>query len=199
MFCSFHAISSAQTQRAKDSLMKVMVAEACNEIKKKDFSSVKKEDMEMELGMAVIPVFSQHSGDIKDILNVDITDAENMKDFGQTLGMRLAVECPDFMRVVAGSSSFSAEVKKASPSGPSYTLSGTLVKVVPGEISHFLVKDNQGKTQKIWWMEYVDGDEKLKDVKFLSKPILVKYKETEVYSAAVKDYIKIKIATGIDK
>lgn len=191
--------TKAQTQKAKDSLMKIMVAEACGEIKKKDFSSLQKEEIEMEIGMAIIPVFSNHANEIKDILNLDITDAENMKDFGQTLGMKLAMECPDFMRIVSGSKTFKDELKKGVPEKASYSISGTLVKIVPGDITHFLIKDAQGKTEKIWWMEYFEGADKLKDSKGINKPVVIRYKESEVYSAAMKDYIKIKIATGIDK
>lgn len=197
-FSSLTSITNGQTQKAKDSLMKIMVAEACDEIKKKDFSSLQKEEIEMEIGMAIIPVFSTHANEIKDILNLDITDAENMKDFGQTLGMKLAMECPDFMRIVSGSQTFKDELKKGSTK-TSYTISGTLVKVVPGDITHFLIKDAQGKTEKIWWMEYFEGADTLKDSKKINTPVVIRYRESEIYSTAVKDYIKIKIATGIDK
>lgn len=197
---SFVAISAnGQTQKAKDSLMKVMVAEACSEIKKKDFSTLQKDEIEMEIGMAIIPVFSTHADGIKEILNLDITDGENMKEFGQTLGMKLAMECPDFMRIVSGSKTFKDEFKKEGSSKSTFTVSGTLVKVVPGELTHFIIRDAQGKTEKIWWMEYFDGADKLKDAKNLNKSITIKYKESEIYSAAMKDYIKIKIAIGLDK
>lgn len=179
--------------------MKLMVAEACIEIKKKDFSSLQKEELEMEIGMAIIPVFTNHANGIKDVLNLDITDPENMKDFGQTLGTKLALECPDFMRIVSGSKTFKDEFRKNSSGTSSFTISGTLVKVVPGDITYFFVKDAQGKTEKIWWMEYFEGADKLKEGKNLNTSVVIRYKELEIYSAAMKDYIKIKIATGIDK
>ena len=196
--CSISLFTTAQSQKAKDSLMKIMVAEACEEMKKKDFSSMKKDDLEMEIGLAVIPVFTNHASELKDILDLDITDPENMKEFGEMLGMKLVMECPDFMRVVSGSKTFQDEIIKSGSEKKSLSISGTLVKIVPGEMTHFLIKDKQGKTQKIWWMEYFDGADKLNDVKNINKAIIVKYKETEIYNAAIKDYIKIKIAAGIE-
>ncbi len=148
--------------------------------------------------MAVVPVFTQHAQEIKDILNLDITDTEKMKDFGQTLGIRLAVECPDFMRAVTGNKSFTDGMKDQKRVG-SGSLSGTLIKVVPGEFTHFLIKDKQGKTEKIWWMEYFEGADKVSDPKTINKSISVKFKEVEVYNAAIKDYITIKVATAFDK
>ncbi|MEO6583334.1 MAG: hypothetical protein ABIO05_03365 [Ferruginibacter sp.] len=185
----------SQTQKAKDSLMKVMVAEACEEIVKKDFSTLGKDELEMELGMAIIPVFTNHLEEMKEIFDVDMSDAGKVTQFGQTLGMRLAMECPGFMKVVSGNKTF--QEMAVGKSTEKITLSGTLQKIVPGDITHFIIKTESGRLEKIWWMAHFDGAEKLMQPGNLNKKLSIQYKEMEVYNAAVKDYIKIKVATGM--
>jgi hypothetical protein len=113
--------------------------------------------------------------------------------------MKLASECPEFMKMVVSSETFK-ESKAARTGKTEYrSLSGTLVKVVPGEFSHFLIKDQSGKTEKIWWMEYFPGADMLSDPKNLNGNVKLKYEEKEVYNGTLKDYVKIKVAVGLEK
>jgi len=198
-FCLSYNIALSQSQKQKDSLMKVMALEACEELKKKDFSNLKKEDLEVELGMAVVPVFSSHAQAIEDIYGFDIAESDKMKDFGQELGIKLAVVCPEFIKLFANNRSLLETKTEIKVTKDIMTLSAILIKVVPGEFTYFQVKDKSGKTEKIWWMDYFEGSDILADTKNLNKNITVKYQEKEVYNAAIKDYIKIKVAFGLEK
>ncbi|MEJ7625956.1 MAG: hypothetical protein WKF35_03750 [Ferruginibacter sp.] len=196
-FCFLYTVAFSQSKMQKDSLMKVMALEACDEVKKKDFSNLKKEDLEMELGLAVVPIFSNHADDIKNIFDFDISESDEMRKFGQELGIKLAVVCPEFIKLFANNKSLlesKVEVKS------SETISSvTLLKVMPGEFTYFLIKDKSGKTEKIWWMNYFEGSEILADVKNINKTFKIKYQEMEVYNSGIKDYIKIKVASGLEK
>jgi hypothetical protein len=57
----------------------------------------------------------------------------------------------------------------------------------------------KGRTEKLWWLEYFEGADGLVSKALLSKNVTVRYIEKEVYSAALKDYIIIKVIIGITK
>ena len=61
------------------------------------------------------------------------------------------------------------------------------------------VKNADGKIEKIWWMEYFEGANNLLSGKIkINKTISVHYVEREIYNGRLKDYVKIKVATGVE-
>jgi hypothetical protein len=189
---------TAQAQTGKDSLMKVVTKDVCDELSKKDFTGKSMDDMQMEMGMAFMPVMMRHQEALEKQFGGSIMNKETIEKVAQEIGMRLMVDCPDFFKMMSGSGMMQAEGPKISTS-LNESIKGTLVKVVPGEMTHLLVRDAKGKTVKIWWMDYFDGSDEMADnpQRMANKKATITYTEKEVYSAALKQYVKIKVATGI--
>ena len=111
---------AAKAQITKDSLLKVMTTEACEELGKKDLSKIDAKNLESEMGMLLAPTMMNHVEDIERIYGGGLTDQEAMKKMGMDLGMRLATKCPKFMEISmqamgAGNKSLEGKIKKIEP------------------------------------------------------------------------------------
>ena len=196
--CLLFLSSLASAQVSKDSLLKMMSKETCDEIAKKDISNKSMEELELELGLAMMPVIIKYEKELKSVYNMDFEDEKSMENIGREVGMKLAKDCPVFLKMFMSN----PQAMKESMGKESKTLfiSGTLVKIIPGDISHIQVKDASGKIEKLWWMEYFEGSNKLvnESQNHLNKAIKVSYVEKEIYNSTLKDYVKMKIITAVE-
>lgn len=194
LLLSFCFVSYTVTaQSAKDSIAKVIANEMCTEFDKKDFSKIKKDDIEVELGLLMLPSITDHQEAIEKAFGISsITDQGAMEKVGMEIGKNLVLVCPSFAKFFSGM----ADVKSTAASSTS-ELNGTVVKVVPGDFTHVLIKGNNGKTEKIWIMEYFNGAEELLEKPSAGKKVTISYKQQEVYNAALKQYVSVKILTGL--
>jgi hypothetical protein len=198
---------AADAQITKDSLLKVMTNEACEELNKKDLTKIDAKNLEAEMGMLLAPAMMSHLEDIERIYGGDMTDQDAMKKMGTDLGMRLATKCPKFMELSmqamsSGNKSFESKIKKLdTPTDNSEaTLSGTLMAVNAGDITTLSISESKGKTTKVYWLEYFDNADELKtnNKKYLNKKVNVGYTEKSVYDFVRKNYKIIKVITSID-
>jgi hypothetical protein len=191
---------SSQAQNSKDSLMKLVTKDVCDELGTKNLTGKSMDELQMEFSLAFMPALMKHKDALEKELGGDVTDKAGMEKMGQEIGMRLVTECPAFLKIMGSMDPAAMEKPTRSPVAMSgTTIKGTLLKVVPGELTHLLIKDTKGKTVKVWWMDYFDGSDDMADnpQKMTNKKVTVNYTEKEVYSAALKDYVKIKVATGV--
>ncbi len=207
LICTLLSVSLfTSAQLSKDSLVKLITKETCEEITKKDFSNKTMEELEMELGLAMMPAILKYQDQLKNG-GYDMEDQQSMMNMGKDVGMQLAKDCPAFLKMfvnnpaalkeIAGKSGNTAKEKmEVMPS----SISGTLTKIVPGDISYIQVKDGSGKMEKIWWMEYFEGSNKLvnEPAKYLNKTVKVSYVEKEIYNSTLKEYVKVKVITGLE-
>lgn len=191
---------------SKDSLLKLMAKETCEEIGKRDLTNKTMEELQEELGLAMVPMIIKYQDQLKTI-GFYLEDQDGMRNMGKEVGMQLAKDCPEFLKIFVNNPGVLKEVideKEMNGKGKKELLqsniSGTLVKILPGDISHIQVKDESGKVQKIWWMEYFEGSNILisEPAKFLNKSVKVGYVEKEIYNSTLKDYVKMKIITYIE-
>lgn len=195
------AAITGQAQNSRDSLMKLVTKDVCDELSAKNLTGKNMDEVQMEMGLAFMPALMKHKDALEKELGGTVTDKSSMEKWGQEIGMLLVTECPAFLKIMSSMDPGAMDKPTKVPVtiGGSATIKGTLLKVVPGELTHLLVKDSKGKTVKIWWMDYFDGSDDMADnpQKMINKKITVDYTEKEVYNVALKQYIKIKVATGI--
>jgi hypothetical protein len=195
--CSL-SFTIAFSQSSKDSLMTTLANEACTEISKTDYSSKTLDELQIDLGMAMMPSFQNHQEEIEKYFDVDFTDQKAMQQIGTQIGLKLANNCPAFLKLMRDKSADLADMSGAKPvTSAGGIVSGTLSKIVPGEVTYFVVKSADGKMEKIWWMEYFKGAEKISSTN-LNKPVKISYTEKEIYNAVLKDYIKQKVAVAVE-
>ncbi|MEO7801861.1 MAG: hypothetical protein ABIR81_07670, partial [Ginsengibacter sp.] len=171
---------------------------ACTEISKTDYSTKTLDELQIDLGMAMMPSFQNHHEEIEKYFNVDFTDQKAMQQIGTQIGLKLATNCPAFLKLMRDKSSDLAGMSGAKPiTSVGGIVSGTLSKIVPGEVTYFVVKSADGKMEKIFWMEYFKGAEKISSAN-ISKPLKISYVEKDMYNSTLKDYIKQKVAVSVE-
>lgn len=184
----------------KDSLLKTMCSEMCVELSKKVKSNKKVDNLETEIGLIMLPSISKHSKEIKEIYGTDPFEGNTMEIVGEDLGGKLAVDCPAFIELLANNSEATADLISGKKSEKTTgSLKGSFVKINNAELSFIEVKTDNGKVEKLYWMEYFEGSNDLINTpqKFANKSVAVKYVEREMYKPALKDYSKIKVITSI--
>lgn len=194
LFCSAQKMS-------KDSLLNLISDEVCVEMSKST-DKLKKENIDQQLGLMLMPAILKHLDEIQAIYKIEDINEKNMYEVGKDVGMRLAVKCESFLKLVSNNleefQSFGTSKKKNTKS--SSTVSGNFVKLTTAEISYFEVKTISGKTEKLFWMGYFDGADDLSTsvTSLTNKKVRVEYEEKEVYKPSLKDYIKIKVVTKFE-
>ena len=193
LFCFLPVNSFAQ----KDStLIKRISKSFCDEFTKKDKSKLTVDNMEMELGLIILPLFSKYADEIEKEWGITIGDDDGMEKMGEKIGQDAAMNCPDFQSFIVNNLD---AITDKDDKDKEISVSGNFVSVEAGLFSSILIKNKSGKEEKLWWFEYFDGaDEVVKNAsKLKSKAVTVKYKEMEIYDASLKEYRKIKVITGL--
>ena len=187
-------------QVAKDSLLKLMSKETCTEITNKDFSGKNMDELQMELGLAMMPVVMKYQEELQTAFGISMEDQSGMEKMGMEIGLQLAKDCPAFLKMFVNNSGALKEIVGNNTDAAVMSISGTLLKIVTGDFTCIQVKDASGKIEKLWWMEYFDGSAKLitDATTMLNKQVKVKYTEKEMYNATLKEYIKIKVIKGLE-
>jgi hypothetical protein len=193
----------AKAQMSKDSLTKIMAKDVCGELEKKDFSKIKKEQIEEELGLALLPVITKYETEIKEVYKVDeVMESKTMEIVGRDIGMKLVNVCPSFLKIfVNGLADDNKKVTDA-PAAPVEEVKsvfGMLTAITQTEMATLEVKDRTGKLTKIVWLDQFVGSDLVQAnaAKFINKPVTIKFIEREIYNATLKRYTKIKVAYSI--
>src|SRR5690348_12349996 len=90
--------TALSAQISKDSLIKLMAKETCVEIAKKDLSKKTMDELEMELGLAMMPVVVKYQEQLKNY-GFELDDQQSMEGMGRDVGMQLAKDCPAFLKM----------------------------------------------------------------------------------------------------
>lgn len=222
LLCLTICCLETNAQITKDSLIKKMVKECCIEIKKKNFSTVDRSNYETELSMMMIPVFLKNASEIEEVYGAKFTDKTAMRKMGEDIGMKLVLDCPEFMskmmelgsasKVIKGFDSELAPNAKDVAEPTPYALpplpneetqaveKGTLVAINPGDITTLTIKTASGKTEKLYWLDYFENanDLQTNQSKYVGKKIQYSVTEQQVFNAAKKNYKTIKVISMID-
>ncbi len=192
-----------QAQLTKDSLVRRIALDACDEISKKDLAGASQDAVMEMLGMALLPAMVKYEKELKEFYQLDdFSDAAAMEKVGRDVGMKLVFLCPEFARVITTGLASNSEGDDKNPrvlSMSEQTLSGTLLKIETGEFTSLQIRTPAGKMEKIWWFEYFSGADILLEnpAKLVGKKVVVNYVEKERFTHATKEYARIKLATGI--
>ena len=192
-FIFFSYISSLSAQDAVD----IIAEKTCSCLKNMDMNASSKQ-LTDALGTCMFREAGPYQKELKKKEHIDLDKLDDKvgEQFGQLIGSKMVLKCPDLMIKLAGA----ANEPKPDGSAPvSTTLTGIVTDISPGQFVVITVKDPNGPEQKFLWLGYFKGAELLKnglpDIK--GKTVAVSYTENDYYNPAIKDYMKYKIITGL--
>ena len=185
---------SGFAQNATADFEKKISEEFCKEFEK-IAPSITKENMDMQVGLLILPILNKFKDDIKKEWKLDAENPDDLEKIGYKIGQAGALGCKSFMNFVMTNMDAIGDNGTARKQ----EVAGTLLKVEGQPFSFLVVQNKAGKTEKIYWLEFFEGADKLTGTasSYLNKPVTVTYKEMEVYDPQNKEYKKIKVATGL--
>ena len=188
---------SAKEQKLLDKLCK----EACDEINKTDFKdSDDSKETEMKLGLALLPVISNNSKEIKSVWGLDVTKPDDARQVGEKLGASLVFKCDKFKKIALDLSAKSGGGSTESESDvETKSVRGSIDRIDCGDFCVVYFKTQTDETIRLYWMEKFSGSSILE--KFTSsdgKSLKVIYTEKVIYQAKSKSYQTIKVIAGLE-
>jgi hypothetical protein len=196
--CVFISLTSTAQKLSKDTLIKRISESVCEELEKVAKDNKKVTNLETTLGLVLLPSFTKYSKEIKEVYGFDALEDNDDNKLAEDVGVYAALHCPVFMQILSENSEATSNLINKDKKVNS-TIEGTFIKLTEGEFSFIEIKNNKGKSEKLYWMEYFEGaNDLLANLsKWTNKKVKVDYTEKEVYRSAIKDYYKIKIITSI--
>jgi hypothetical protein len=182
----------------KEELMKTLARETCADLKT-DLRNKSADELKMALGLPMVAAAGRHQADLER-LGFNLSDSQGAEALGREIAYQLASNCPNFTAAMINNASSVSEIAKtASVSQSSQSITGKLAGIVNGDFTYLQIEDSKGKIEKLYWMEYFEGANILavNPQSRIQKTITVNYVEKEIFNSSLKDYLKVKILTGI--
>jgi hypothetical protein len=172
-----------------------IVQESCNCISKVS-ETLDAEAYTQELGLCMIVAAEPYRKQLKKDHNIDFdkidVDGERL---GTLLGIKMASVCPNAILSVAkkteGQESDEAERK---------ALEGTVTRLESDFFVVMHIKDNSGKTNKFYWLTYVDSGLELSENydSMIGKTVNLTYRIEDFFDPKIKEYRQFSVIEKID-
>ena len=122
------------------------------------------EQRNIQLGLCMLQNASPYQKELKKKYDVDLNNLdESGERFGQLIGMRLAIHCPEFVALMARLSEEGEGSETAATAAvvPTNDLEGALVNVKSGQFLTLVVKKDDGSTQDLLLLEHAENAEQV--------------------------------------
>lgn len=172
-------------------ILDTITQETCDCISGKNLDNLDIENLNVELGFCMIESLNRHENASKE-LNINIYDAEGMTQFGEKVGARMAIKCPEVMsRIVA------ANNRQATSQNQ---LEGTIVRIEGNEFGFVVLRDAQAREHKLLWLRYFKNSEQLANNprQMIGKKVRISFETIECYSPSERDYFERKEIRGLE-
>ena len=147
---------SASAQDVLDKIAK----ESCGCATQLD-TTLNEEERNMQLGLCMLQSAMPYQKELKKKHGIDLNNIDrDGEKFGQMLGMRLAVQCPEFVALMARMSEedeVAEEVAPATPMLPTSTLEGALSTVKSAQFLTLVIRKEDGSSVELLFLDHADG------------------------------------------
>jgi hypothetical protein len=136
-----------------------------------------------------------------DLKSMDCTDPSVSSKVGEQIGTVLASSCPAalniFMMIAEGDST--EEGVEADYEEQEYIeIIGKIIKVDASKFNTFEIKDEDGRSHKVYWLTYVDNDDLLEDAIKGKTTYVFTTMELDMYDPRISEYRNMLILDRID-
>ncbi len=167
----------------------------CECIAKKDFSKIKKEEMQTEAGLCILSAYSELESEVPKKQKIDFKDEKSLEKLGTNIGIKMATKCPDGLMKMSGDESANDAPKKMED----LSLSGTIKSFRLETYQTVVIQDKDGKNNILLWLSYFPGSDTILESKdaAVGKTVDVSYSTQEVYYPTANSYVTQKVITAI--
>ncbi len=156
---AFLAFSTAQAQDVLDKIAQ----ESCSCATQVD-TTADEEQRNIQLGLCMLQSASPYQKELKKKHGIDLNDLDRDGErFGELIGMRLALQCPEFVALMTRLNAQGPDAEEPPPSPEMLwnTLEGTLSSVKSGQFLSLLVKRDDGSTIELLLLEHAENAEQV--------------------------------------
>lgn len=169
----------------QDDIYNKVAQETCDCITKQKIEGQTKEQVEAALGICMLESISKNK------VNVEPTDGDAMRAFGQKVGAKMAPICPSVFKVFLGDSDDKTENANEEKS---ISLEGKIKGIETDGLLYVIVKEDSGNEHRIIWLSYFEGSDGFvtDPRKLIGKNVSLKYRTIQYYLPKAKGYLSLK-------
>ena len=170
--------------------------ETCNYFieNKEELTKFSSNERVTKLGLQMLSLYDKYKAELLlEGIEVDVSDESSTEAFGEKVGFAMAKYCTDVLIMLA--EDFPEEKEEEI----TFYIEGEIKNISGSEISTIAIKDALGKTQKFVWLNNFEGSDKLIYTEnIVGLKVKITYKNIELYSPVLKEYIVRKQVTKIE-
>lgn len=179
MLSLFFRPNTAQAQTDDD--LEALAHQTCECITGKNLDLAQKMQVQTQLGICML----EAAGKLN--INMGGWSTEDMRQFGEKVGIRMATKCPSIFQAFAN-----ADEEKQTDD---VEVHGKIKSVEFEDFATLVVRENEGKEHRMLWITYFSGsDDFVTNPRLLvNKTATVTYQLVDVYIPKSKSYITSKL------
>ena len=187
-FLSLFVCFSMQS-KAQDYLDTIAL-ETCNCMTSLDTDDKSEDTITLELGVCMLKASNPYMKKLKRDFDIDFDNLDSAREtLGEVVDLRMATQCPDALLKITNLMSDEADEPEMR-----YVV-GEITEINTSDFITFSLKDDSGKTNRFYWMSYINSNYDLEaDYNSLkSKTVEVSYTTSQFYDPRIETYRNIYI------
>lgn len=194
VLCFTLSNSFAQEDSKEDYLDKV-ASKACECIENK--SNEKETLNTMDLGACLLISAKDYKEQLLEEHGLDMSSltSEEGERLGELIGLRMAFVCPSTLALMSDM----VDEEDDENNLKTMTSSGKITKIEEGSFIVFQLKNEQGKSEKFYWLTFVSSEYDLQNdyTNLKGKKVSIDYVEQEFFDPRLKEYRKLNVITDL--
>jgi len=179
----------------KDEVLEKVATQTCTCLSQKDLTQ---DNVDITLGICMIEAIQKNNVEVEKYFGKNIiSDDEKMSELAESIGVKLAFNCPSFLEIIKGMDSDEFQSDEASED---LYLSGKIIATKAEQFLSFTLKEDTGKTHTFLVLEDFDNSYLLTDgVVKPSDKVEITYYEAILYDAKIKKFVPFNVVLDITK
>lgn len=204
---TFTASFGFLTTYAQENYMTTITRQSCECIEQLP-DSISSDALTMKLGICMLNAAMPYKEELKRDYGIDYDRiAQYGERLGQIIGIEMASECPESLlevtsRMVEDEDSYVSErlFGEADDDMDYQSIYGKITAVDEETFYVITVKEQSGKTTKMYWMDYIDTELPIHDdpKSMIGQSLTIYYFEYEFYDLKLKEYRNYKVIQAFE-
>jgi hypothetical protein len=187
-FCTicFAILISYEVSLGQEDIYQKVAKETCACISKSNIADQTKQQIEAALGLCMLESINNNK------IDVEITNSEAMREFGQKVGIQMAPICPSVFKAFVNDNNGESSNKDNEKAVTA--LNGKVKAVEVDGFLYLTLKEDAGNEQRLIWLSNFDGSDSFvtDPKKLIGKSVSLKYRSVEYYLPKAKGYLSLK-------
>jgi hypothetical protein len=186
-------------QSFSQTYMDKIAQESCDCISKVS-ETLDYEQYTQELGLCMIVASEPYRKQLKKDHNINFDKIEvDAEKLGKLIGFKMASVCPNSLLAVAKKSP-NKTADASATTNDSKSIDGTVTKLEKDFFVVLHIKDGEGKTNKFYWLTFIDSDVDLIDRydSMIGSPVEITYRTEEWFDPKIKEYRQFSVIEKLE-